>query len=1329
MSRPGRRAAALLLAALLAATVPAVRSGSAGGPEWFGPSGADEGWHMRVRLDVTNPYAVPLTGAPVAAELDLARALLEAGWTGFDSGGSAVITGFTLDLNSIRVVQYHDLGEFSGSGSAGRILGEVPSLAMPGLLGRDDPSDALRPFDASSSPLVTVYFRVPGTLPAGGKASFAVYFDSVRNGAKAPASYSGPTAGSLDAMHWSTSGVRLYGVVQTTSGQPNQVSIQALHPGTQVTVSRLSAGQFRTDGVSLSAGGNPATIGPGPTVVATLGVGEDPIFRIDASAPVVASVEPVGFVPSADGGLAGKEFWFRTPRSGSTGGGEQGVYLINAGTTAATVSVASAGGTMPPYTLQALPGVAYGGSNLECNPSGAWRRLSSNTVYHATVTEGGPIMVQLQPRLAQQVPTTAGAPEGTRFLAAALWSKSVNECNVGNGQAFLAAASDGPATLRVLSLEDPVQVSPQGSSGNPRPSPHSLPPAPAFSEPLALDATRAVARDRPLSFEATAPVRVYAGGTLSNGAQSPVAGPLGGSMAGTDFAAPGPTLLIAPYPETAVTAQVQYALGASTVTATLGADGVLPLGSDPELGRVLSARIQSTRPVTAYPTDRSPGFLAGVPAFLEAVAGKADYRGRLLEISSQTGDDPLTVTVKSGETTSLPLVVTNRGKGVAGAEGPIESVKLDVAGAPDGWSVSLDRTDLTLASDQPDTVRLLVQPPAGVGADEPPATLTVTASSRDQPQVHDEITVIAFVKTSFGVGLWFLQPVTGPKTAGQNAAPGTTAVYPVYVKNLGSVDDTVLLTPSTVGAPDAAKVRAKDGSIVSALQMRPGEVVRLNLTVDAGDVNDALLITTLTGQSQTATSGLDRVTALTRVRTASDLNLTSPEALRLIRDGEEGRFQAQLSNPGGSAADLRITVLSDAPPGWARPTAFLQDPVTGLRVPFTPTANRFTLDAGSTQTLHLNVTAPAGTPAGFVVTLQLVVTPSPGTPAELTLTGVVAARHRLSIRPAEDPVQAKPGRLVEVPVTLRNDGNLDELLRAEVADAPAGWAVLPPDPLALARNATAEAKLRLNPGPAAAGLYPLSLRFVSEDGNGTEMPLNVTVPSLVGEAGSVGSGALQGQPAQRLEFRVPVSNTGNQPVRASLERPSGEAWALDAGNRSDLLPGANASLPAALLVPREAPEGRSVHHVAVVLVGQDGTASRTTLDLPVEVARANLRLENVSVASGPAGGLVRAVVVNDGARPALDLRVAVSPPGGGEALGEQVVSRLEPGGRADLLLAVPGKVPEGSKLTADPGDAIVETKEDDNAATLGAGGADAPAPGLLLAFAALALAAAWRRRR
>lgn len=1303
-----RWAALLLLAGLLAAAVPAPAA-TLDGPEWFGPTDPDDGWHMRVEVTVQNTFGGPVRDAPVAAELDLGAALIEAGWTSFDSGGRAVLTGFTLDPNSVRVVQYHNLAPFVGSGSDGRILREVPSLVLPGLLGRASAADAARPYDASTSPVVTVFFRVPGVLKEGDKAFFEVYFDGLGNGAKAAAGYIGPGAGSLEALHWSTAGTLLYGNA-VTSQTPNQATIVALQDGTEVTVELLAGGKFGKTGVSgLPA--NPVVLNAGQHAVATF-TGSDPVFRIASTAPVVASVDAFGFVPSDSGALAGHEFRFRTPADAS---GRAGVYLVNVGTTAAKVRVTAPGMTAWEATIPALPDAAYGGS-AEGGPVGPWTTLPASRNHRVEVLEGGPIMVQLQPRSAQQVPATDGSPAGMRFLAAAQWSSPSN-ANQGLGQPFRAAAVGAATTLRAVTLEGGQQVSPPGAGA------HAVPAAPGVSEPLFLDHTKAANRDRPLLFESGAPLRLFAGGSPS---PSPVAGPFGGGSGGLEFTAVGRALLVAPYPETHIKAQVRYATGSATVTHLLGAGGAASLLDDPSFGRVLSASIESDRPLLVYSREASPGFLAGIPAFLQVVAeetGTAQYRGRLVEIRSQSGEDPVTLPVKGGETTTLPLVVANNGQGVAGAPAPLESIRVTVGGVPSGWSVTLDRADVTLPPDQEAAVNLLIKPPSSAGASPLPVQFTVTASSRDKPAVKDDLSVIASVQNSFGVGLWFIQAETGPKTASLSTPPGTTATYPVVVKNLGSQDDTILLKVVTQDAPTAARLVDDAGDPVDALDMSPGEVRKLNLTVSAGERPDALLLTTVTGQSEAAAGRTDRVTALTRVRTAAELNLTSADALRLLRDGEEGRFVATLQNSGGGAADVRLRLLSDAPPDWPDPALFLVDPVTGNRVP----VERFTLDPQASQDFHLNVTPPAGTPAGTLVALQLVVTPAAGTPVDLPLTGVVAARHRVQVDFASDPVEAPPGRPTAVPVTLTNRGNLDETLRAEMSDVPAGWTVLPPPLAPLAKSAAQDTLLVIDPGSTAPGQYRLGLRLVAGDGAGLLSTLNVTVPARAGAAVG-GNGTLEGQPGRLLPFLVPVANRGNLPVLASLAAAPGEAWAVES-EPIRLEPGANGTLAAGWKVPREAGDGTTVHRAVLRMAGEGAAASEATLQRSIAIGRPDLALENASVAAGPAGGLVRAVVRNGGDRPAFDVRVVLEAPGEEQPLAEQLLLRVEPGTRSDLLLAVARAVPDGAVLRLDPDNAIVESSDANNVASdlEGASSKGAPAPSVLMALAALALALARRR--
>jgi hypothetical protein len=184
-------------------------------------------------------------------------------------------------------------------------------------------------------------------------------------------------------------------------------------------------------------------------------------------------------------------------------------------------------------------------------------------------------------------------------------------------------------------------------------------------------------------------------------------------------------------------------------------------------------------------------------------------------VRSESGDDPLTGSVRSGETTSFALVVTNLGKGVDGSPGPTESVGLAVTGAPPGWTVSLDRPDVTLAPDQSETVHLQVRAPDGALANEPPASLTVSATSHDKPSVRDDLNVVVFVKTSFGVGLWFLAPEVGPKTLTTTLAPGTAGHYKVFLQNLGSQRDTILLSAGAADAPGSTRLLDLGGSSTS----------------------------------------------------------------------------------------------------------------------------------------------------------------------------------------------------------------------------------------------------------------------------------------------------------------------------------------------------------------------------------------------------------------------------------------------------------------------------------------------------------------------------------
>jgi uncharacterized membrane protein len=1312
--------AALLLvaAAALAAGLP-VEASTVVGPKWSGPTDTDAGWHMRVPITVHNPFGAAMVDAPVAAEVDLGQALIDGGWTSFDAGGHPQLSGFQLDLASARLVRVSNLKPFTGAGSSdGRDLGEVPSIVMPGLLGRSTPAAALaRPYNPASNPAVTVFFRVPVALDPGKDAFFELYFENaLRQGAPLPAASAGGLA-AVESLHWSTAGTHLMGPVTAPSGTPNRVTVVALYPGTKVTVSRLTQGRFSTEGVTLD-GGNPATLDAGQAAVAGLGPGASPIVRIDASAPVVAAVDPVGFVPSADAGLLGGEFRFKT---GSASGAARGVYLINPGQDTARVRVTGGGGPSVPYDI---PAGGYGGSSL-CLSGGAWAELRESTAYEVKVESGGPILVQLQPRQAQQVPAVDGAPTGTRFVAAAQWSDPGN-CGLGLGQPARAQGLGEGALLNAFSLEDDIDIYPPGSSGNQHPVPPALPREPTLSDPIGLQPASTRARDRPIAFGATSPVRLFAGGLAKSGSGYAVAGPLGGSGAGREFGLPGPTLVLAPYPQTNVTATAVYAGGTATVQQLLGRNGTWSLGDDPALGRLLSAHLSADRPVLAYPTGVPAGFLAGIPGFLDASSGAAQYRGRLIELRSATGEDPFTASVKAGEASSFTFTVANHGRGVDGSAGPQESVLLDVRGVPDGWDVHFDRKSLPLGPDQQDTVHLVVKPPSGGGAGAPPTALTAVAASAADPAASDELGLVFSIRSSYGVGLWFLEPVLGPKSITATIPPGGDVDYPVFAKNTGSQPDTFVLTVDSPDGSKSANVTDLEGEAIDGVTLQPGEVRELRLAVVAGELQDGLRLTRLTAQSQTAASAIDRVTALTRVRVASDLNLTVQQPFQRLADGEEALFRLDIENQAAGSSDVQFQVLSDAPADWRAPSLFVLDPATQKRIP----VQRLTVDGQSTQAIYVNLTAPAGSAAGRLVALRVVAVPDGGAGIDAPLSGIVAPRHATTGLFDADPLPVVPGLLVNATLVLRNGGNLNESILLSAASLPAGWSLaLPNETVEVPRGGQANVTVGVTAGNAApAGLYPAALALRFADGAVRALGLNFTVPSSLGTAGGAGQ-ALEVQPGRPADIAVPYTNTGNQPVLVRLLPASGETWAFTAGAPVPVAPGASAVLSGQWAVPREQPDGRVVHRLSVEAASPAGGSKvQAARAFTLDVGRSDLVIENGTAFSTAAGGLARAAVGNTGNRPAFDVEVAVFAGDGKEAVATQRIARILPGATAEVLVPVPETAKGALSLQVDPQDAIVETTDGNNglALTAAAGhGAPGPGPALLLA---LVVGAALARR-
>lgn len=1305
--RPPRAHPLLALATLLlvAPAFPSSLAQSAvTGPEWFGPKGVDEGWHMRVDLRVTNPYGTPMDALPVAAELDLASLLLDAGWSGFDAGSGPVLSGFTLDFDSLRVVQVSSLGNFQGVGSSeGRILAEVPAVTMPGLLGRtSDAEEAGRPFDAKGNPSVTVFFRVPATLGAGQTAFFQVYFDSLESGTKSPPQFDEEASAAVEALHWHGTGVRLYGTVASRAGLPNQATVLAPFEGTQVTVTRLAQGAFVGTGVDLGGGSNRRTLAAGESVVAQLGPQANPVFRVQADKPVLAFAEPQGFVPAIDGGLMGTRFLLGTASTADGGA----VYLINPGTAEAEVTVRTQDGVVETYQV---PGGFYGGSNLECAPGGTWAPLPPGKTLTIDVESGGPLLVQLQPRASQQVPSVHGSPTGTKFLATALWS-GATECGIGQGQRLLAGPLASSTTLRAETPETGAQLYPRLGANAPLDEPPALT---AFIVPV----NDPDARDRPILFEANQPIRLFAGGTPKNGVPSSPAGPLGGSQAGREFLVPGEALVIALYPETRVQGDLHFLDATTSLDEILGQDNVLLLESDEAHGTLQTTDLKASKPVLVYPRGSSASYLGGVPGWAETSVGPLAYRGRLLDLSGPNGEDPLQVSLKGGVETAIPLLVTNRGRAAVGTEAPSENVRLELLSTPTGWTARFDRPELPLAPGQSASVNLRVTP--GLNGNDANVVLALVARSSDRPSVSDALIINAFQKSTYGVGIWFVQADIGPKTLQQDLAPGDTHRYPVVVKNLGGQVDTIRLVIDTPGANDRVQLQTVEGLPVDGVLLNPGQARRLDIVATAGDATAGLFVTTLVAQSDTASAVRDRVTAVTRVRVAADLVITAQDPYQLVSDGRESLFRFTLSNLANGSSDVRLGLLSNAPSSWPPSAVFAIDSTSGARIPVSATA----LDAGQTLQLLANVTVPPRTPAGTLVAIRLTATAG-SIYVEGTGLGVVASRHDVVARFEPDLPVAPPGTLLVVDLVLRNLGNLNETLRIVGGALPAGWR-LAEAAVNVTQNGTGRVPLSFTVPPSApAGRQPVSVRLVSSDATVALAHLNVTVPEVAGAEAAARSGLLA-QPGQILPFVVPFRNDGNVPVRVTLAPAPSEPWAVVQNDTVVVVPGANVTLRAAWQVPRDAASGPGQHHVTLDMNPPSQTA--TALGMTLDVGRANLRFNATQSLLAPSGTLVRAVVANTGDRDASAISLRVLH--GSRVVAEQEISRLSAGRQADLLIALGEVIEAPLDVVIDPADAIVETDETDNRALLAAQVQEAPGLGLVVVVALAAMAVMMRRRK
>lgn len=1348
---------------------PAQAAGSGAPLEWWGAKGIDEGFHMRVPVTVTNPHPFPVVNGPVAVELDLAQKLVAAGWTTAAGGDRDVLTGFRLDAASIRVVSMTNL-QTPADNVNGRLKVadpsfpagderryELPSLHIEGSLHKPGR------FDASVDPLVTVLWRVPGALQPNEERAFVVYFDSDRTSeAKQPRVDDLTFAdGDLRGLFWSGPTLTAFGYVAAVQGGAGRIQVSSLHAATRFTVYISPVGPSG----SLPAPMQPLPGGNTFDIADAFGTLQVPVsttgpvaVKVVATKPVIVQGASAGFVPSLDGGMTGREFLFYTmdaafdqdvlyvkavdPRDDNGVLEPTEVEVVALGTGKKLVYQTGEHPNDFDYVVSPRAAMTPTGAS-SCRGGGASPFLAPGTnvqqappaLYRARVLSGERVTLQVSATTGlAQVPSTLGAPAGTEFWPAGPWSDDLPGIATMCGQVttrpalWMASAKGGATAGTITSPELSYQVSPPGTPSPPGPpsgaypAPHPIPASPAYSAAAAI--TGRAAADRPLLLATGGETFAFAGTNPTSG-QPPIHGPFGGDDAGRSFSGVGRALAYAPFAGTSLGIQSTYAQGSASAAPAISTASFVIIDDASASNPVRSFRLESNRPVLVVPASASTTYFPGVPAMLAAETGPAEYRGYLLDLSSERGLDPLTGSTPPGVPLQQTLQLSNRAHALDGTPLP-DLVKL-VAQVPAGWSATLEGIQLSptqgptlsLAGGETESLTFVVSPPVDLASGKS-GTVTVHAVSQNNERVQDTLDVVTFVKTVFDVGVWFDAIGGAKEQENRTMSPAGLANFTLIVQNQGSKPETVrLLAKFKAGETTwLARLGGADGGPVVDLPLAARQSVPIRLTLKAPPgLVDGEATVVVTAEVVGVSNSQDAVQATGARRAPADLLLEADGLTRVVDPGQDATFNLTIRNRGQGAANVLLGSRAGPQPSWGPPRVL----VAGVQTP------DVAVDPGSAVRVQVVARAgPAGL-AGDASTIRFSARPE-GTSSgamEAVLTALVRAMHDLDATFPGLPAILAPGGNTTVGMRVSNQGNLDEQLLVRPADLPPGWRVSADDEVLLPRGATALVRLNITvPAGAPAIQNKVSVDLIALDGNVTTVEFPVEVALGAGPTSGVAQG-LRVQPGRPARIEIPVGNDGNTPLVVTANPVAGEPWQLVAPPQLRLLPGERSALPLAWQVPATAPAGAALHR-ATLSFQSEGLDGQTTkaVEAMFDVGRADLAVARVASATGPAGKLIHTEVENRGDRPAFSFLVTLFVDD--EAVDQVTVGELAPGETVELALV---QVRAGvAHIDVDSNATVVEANEENNVQPVATMPADA-APVGPWGLVALAVAVALVRRR
>lgn len=1320
--------------------------------EWWGETTVGEGFHIRFPVTVENPHDYPVTGGVATAEIDVAQILVEEGWVSEPRSGADLLRSFALDNSSVRVVAMHNLLPMSSHSATDGRLGLYSSVFPPGDLRRHEvPSTYFTgalsgtlefPFDRHTNPFVTVMWRVQETLEPAAEAYYMVYLDSTTNRVEPheDPDYSDVPGGALlDRTFWSGPGTDLVGVVVPDASKAGAIQVIGVHDDTAVTVlvGDMASGKFREQAPGQTTHDNPFTIGRGEYRQVMISQSEPRPFRLLATKPILAVGDSEGFVPSTQGDTVGDEFLFSTTylATGDAAVDQDSLFFYNMNPNSAETEVQlerwadgqvestqtvhlSNGDNFLPYTVGAR-GSPGDSCTFEQTPDMAVIAPGRGD-YRAVVTEGGPVAVQIQPRAgATQVPAVTGAPHGTAFWSAL--SRVVNCGDLHQYSAFVTAAEPTP-----LSLSNPewcpVESWPCGEGWTAGPFPDAI---------LSQTFRTGDLFERPIRFETGAPssLLIMPEDQVSSLARVPLRGPLGGADAGRDFVGygseGGPPLLYAPFSDTKVDAHIHYASTGSGAPSErrislVGEqlDDLPTREGDP----ILSYRLEASRPILVVPQGASSGFLAGLPPTLATTVHPGDYRGHMVEIRSITGLDPVSASTVADKPVTYDFVVTNRGRGVGGSNLP-DNINLHHSAPPEGWTATLSRKSISLASGDSASVRLTVDP----GPDAEPGTLgpiTVFAVSDRNDQAEHSADTVTHIKSAYGVGIWFNDAEVGPKGAKDSGDAGEPVNYTVIVGNTGSVPDTIALdfTPPE-GGWDVLLLR--HGNPVTELSLAAGGTATLKLQVTSpAEATQGLLLTSVSARSTSSPAVVDRIFAQTSIHAPSDLSLEVEQATQWVDPGEEAVFNLTLRNDGG-ATEVFFDLRGDLLPGWTEPAVFLRHLHSGERIHL----DRVSIGFGETIRLAAAINASAFATTGDRVSIRALFNAAGSGPSVGDfLHAVVRPIHDIVIEPPDLPLLvSRGGTTVPIEVRVTNNGSMDETVRPTTAFLPAGWDLsCDAADVLLLRNETQGLSCEIVvASEVAKGEYMVALSVVSEDGAYEEVELPVLVGTFANHVLDGGE-VVAGQPGRTAWTTYSATNGGNTPLEVRIEEADDEVWELVAPPvGTELPPGASIKFRVGWRVPLDAADGQSQHTASVVLIPEsaDTETIRDAVIADIEVGRPELRVTAAAGFKAPAGQVVRAVLANEGSRSAHDVVVALLVDG--ERVDGVTMQEIPAGGLRNVTLLQPAGRPGPATVVVDAAGVNPESDRSDNVMSVAAAEdpPTTPGPGFLVLLAGFVPAA------